>query len=162
MSGFSINLATLPAGRSRLEVESTAGGVGLADAEWPGEIRADLSLDRAGEQITVRGLLRAQTRQECVRCLKVYDHAIETELVVYADRSGSSRHVAEEGDLEREDLMKFHDGRSLDVGPEVREALLLEVPMSPRCREDCRGLCATCGADLNEGPCGCESTRSAG
>jgi uncharacterized protein len=30
------------------------------------------------------------------------------------------------------------------------------VPIAPHCREDCQGLCPRCGADLNQGPCGCE------
>jgi uncharacterized protein len=43
-----------------------------------------------------------------------------------------------------------------DLGPYVREALLLTAPDTPHCREDCRGLCAHCGVDLNEEPCRCE------
>jgi uncharacterized protein len=159
MSGFHFNLATLPQGTSRLEVEATPAGIGLPEADWPSDILAGVALDRAGEQVTVRGDIRATARLECVRCLKVFDLPVETELVVYADRSGTSRHIVEEDDLERDDHMKFHDGRTLDVSEEVREALLLELPMAPRCREDCRGLCPRCGADLNEGPCGCEAER---
>jgi uncharacterized protein len=49
--------------------------------------------------------------------------------------------------------MKFHDGRKLELSEAAREALLLEVPMAPRCREDCRGLCPVCGADRNVEPC---------
>ena len=37
----------------------------------------------------------------------------------------------------------------------VRESLLLELPITPRCREECPGLCPKCGHDLNDGPCGC-------
>lgn len=159
MSGFHINLATLPAGTSRLEVEASPAGIGLSEGAWPEAIRIGLSLDKAGEQVTVRGIVRTAARLECVRCLKTFDLAVETDLVVYADRAGTSRHVVEEDDLERDDYMKFHDGRMLDVGEEVREALLLEIPMAPHCREDCRGLCPRCGADLNEGPCGCGADR---
>ena len=43
----------------------------------------------------------------------------------------------------------------LDLKPLVRDALLLELPIAPLCRADCQGLCPTCGADLNRGPCGC-------
>jgi uncharacterized protein len=43
----------------------------------------------------------------------------------------------------------------LDLGEIIREALILAVPEFPLCREDCRGLCPRCGADLNDGPCGC-------
>lgn len=157
MSGFHFNLATLPQGTSRLEVESTAAGVGLPEAEWPSAIRADVVLDKAGEQVTVRGTVRAVARLECVRCLESFDLEVASELMLYADRAGTSRHLVDEGELERDDHMKFHDGRKLDVAEEVRESLLIELPMAPHCREDCRGLCPRCGANLNLGPCGCEA-----
>jgi uncharacterized protein len=43
----------------------------------------------------------------------------------------------------------------LELGDVIREALILAVPEFPLCREGCRGLCPSCGADLNDGPCGC-------
>jgi uncharacterized protein len=43
----------------------------------------------------------------------------------------------------------------IDLGPLVRDAIVLELPMAPLCREDCAGLCPQCGADRNEAPCGC-------
>lgn len=43
----------------------------------------------------------------------------------------------------------------LETRPIVIEQIHLGIPMKPLCREDCKGLCGTCGGDLNEGPCGC-------
>jgi uncharacterized protein len=43
----------------------------------------------------------------------------------------------------------------VDLSPAVREELALAAPAYPVCREDCAGLCPTCGADLNQGPCQC-------
>jgi uncharacterized protein len=48
-------------------------------------------------------------------------------------------------------------GDLLDLGPMIRDAIVLELPLAPLCREDCEGLCAQCGADLNTGLCGCEA-----
>ena len=45
----------------------------------------------------------------------------------------------------------------LDLAPMVREEVLLGVPEAPLCRPDCPGLCPTCGADLQTGPCGCST-----
>ena len=53
------------------------------------------------------------------------------------------------------DAFPIEHGR-LDLTPMVREEVLLAIPDSPLCRPDCAGLCPTCGADLNAGPCGCE------
>lgn len=46
-------------------------------------------------------------------------------------------------------------GDELDLGPMVRDAVVLELPLAPVCRPDCAGLCLQCGADRNEGDCGC-------
>jgi uncharacterized protein len=43
----------------------------------------------------------------------------------------------------------------------VREAVVLEEPIQLLCRSDCRGLCAQCGQDWNQGPCGCAATAAA-
>ena len=45
---------------------------------------------------------------------------------------------------------------SIDLGDMVTEQLQLRVPIKPLCREDCKGLCGNCGADLNEGRCACD------
>ena len=47
----------------------------------------------------------------------------------------------------------------IDLGPLVRDAIVLELPMAPLCREDCAGLCPQCGANRNEGDCGCVAPR---
>jgi uncharacterized protein len=51
------------------------------------------------------------------------------------------------------------DDDDIDLGPLVRDALVLELPMAPLCRQDCAGLCPRCGANLNEGACGCVAPR---
>ena len=48
---------------------------------------------------------------------------------------------------------------TIDLGPLVRDAVVLELPMAPLCREDCAGLCPQCGANRNEGDCGCVAPR---
>jgi DUF177 domain-containing protein len=48
----------------------------------------------------------------------------------------------------------------VDLRPVLREEMALAVPAYFQCREDCAGLCPRCGADLNQGPCGCAATES--
>lgn len=49
-----------------------------------------------------------------------------------------------------------HDREVVDLSGIVREYLLLSIPITTLCREDCKGLCPSCGADLNKTQCGCE------
>ena len=58
-----------------------------------------------------------------------------------------------------DDHLIWYEGEEIDLSPLLRERLLLALPTLPLCRDDCRGLCARCGADLNAGPCGCAARR---
>jgi len=155
MSAMILDLATLPTGRSQVELDSDAAGLGLAVSEWPRPIRAELGVEKNGERVSVRGRLLATAELDCVRCLKRFELSVRPAFEIYAERAGAARRPREEDELERDDYMMFHDGRRLDLGEQARETLLLEIPVAPHCREDCAGLCPRCGADLNEGPCGC-------
>jgi uncharacterized protein len=46
------------------------------------------------------------------------------------------------------------EGEAIDLEPVVRDAVMLALPLNPLCTEACKGLCSTCGAELNEGDCG--------
>ncbi len=154
MSGFLLDLAQLPQGTSRLGLDADAADIGLAPEDWPGRVFGEATVERNGDRISIRCAIRSMAWLECVRCLKGFEREIEATLDVFADRQGKGSRRDEE-ELERGDFMMFHDGRRLELGGEVRESLLLELPMAPHCREDCRGLCPRCGADLNDGPCSC-------
>jgi uncharacterized protein len=154
MSDFILDLATLKPTLNRVEIEAPTAEVGLLDAEWRGTVRAVLRVEKSGERVSVRGDVSAAVQLECVRCLREFDLEVSAPFTAYADRRGKAS-AAEEEALERDDYMLFHDGRRLDLREGVRETLLLELPITPRCREDCPGLCPKCGADLNLGPCAC-------
>jgi uncharacterized protein len=161
ISGFDLDLPTLRTGASGLQLEAEAHDIGLPDTEWSGVVSGDCTVERNGDRINVRGQLRAVAWLECVRCLKGFEYPLRVPFEVFAERAGTSRHRDEEAELERDDYMRFHDGKHLDLRGDAREALLLELPMTPRCREGCLGLCPTCGADRNEGPCTCSASTGA-
>ncbi len=154
MSRFAIDLGSLRQGLTRFELEVEAQELDLPEDGWVGPIRGAFDVEKTGESVSVRGAVTATARLECVRCLAAFDRSVRGPLEVFAERAGGGR-SRDEADLERDAYMRFHDGRQLDLAEEAREVLLLELPMVPHCREDCRGLCPKCGADRNAGPCGC-------
>jgi uncharacterized protein len=154
MTGFVLDLSTLRPSMDRVEAEGAASEVGLSQPEWREQVRGSFSVEKSGERVSVRGTVQTRAHLECVRCLREFDLPLEASLVVYAERSGSTSRDEQEA-LERDDYMLFHDGRRLDLREAVREGLLLELPITPRCREDCPGLCPRCGAELALGACDC-------
>ena len=154
MSPFVLDLSRLSQGSSQISLEVDAPELGLPAAGWPGRVLGDIRVERNGERITVRGRVRAAAWLECFRCLRGFELTLDVPFEVFAEKSGKGSH-RDEVELERDDYMMFHDGRKLDLSGQVREALLLELPIAPHCRENCEGLCPKCGADLNDGPCAC-------
>lgn len=95
----------------------------------------------------------------CMRCLAPVPQRVEEDLTLLFVRETESTEDAEL-ELSGEDLGLVHvDGEELELMPFLVEQLQLNVPMKPLCREACAGLCSECGANLNEGPCGCEQER---
>jgi len=154
MSGFVLDLSTLRPAMDRVEAEGAAAEVGLSQPEWREQVHGSFTVEKSGERVSVRGAVRSRAHLECVRCLREFELPLEAPLVVYAERKGSTSRAEQEA-LERDDFMLFHDGRRLDLRETVREALLLEMPITPHCREDCPGLCPRCGAELALGACDC-------
>jgi uncharacterized protein len=105
-----------------------------------GSIRAT----RTPQGILLQVILQAQTLLECVRCLTVFQQSLNvafTELYAF-----SQRYITDSGLLMPETGI-------IDLAPVLREYVLLEIPISPLCRVDCKGLCLICGNNLNESTC---------
>ena len=91
---------------------------------------------------------------ECSRCLVAYPFETREDFTLLL-----TKRVATSGKdvpLTGEDLDEyFYDDPLVPVAPIAEEWIQMAVPMKPLCREDCRGLCPTCGEDLNVTECGC-------
>lgn len=112
-----------------------------------------------GGSLHVRGHLNLHTSGPCARCLADTPLALDQELDLFflPESKALSEYDDEEGaQLEDRDLVvTFYKGDILDLAGIVREQILLAQPMKRLCREDCKGVCPTCGADRNLTPCGC-------
>lgn len=154
MSALRVQLATLADGHSQLHFEVSPADLGLEPEEWPAPILLDAEVDRRGDQITLRGRLATGILEDCARCLSSFRSLLETEFTAIADRGGD---LAPGDAQEMDDYLIFHDGRVLELDELAREQAVLGRPIQSLCRPGCKGLCPRCGADLNEGPCGCGS-----
>jgi uncharacterized protein len=107
-------------------------------------IKGVVRVSRTPQGLLIQAKLSAATPAECVRCLSDFPQLLESdfsELYAFNKRS-----ITESG------LILPEDGK-IDLEPILREYLLLEIPISPLCRLDCKGLCIECGQNLNEGAC---------
>jgi uncharacterized protein len=108
----------------------------------------------------LRARLSYEQTLSCNRCLKpIVDHAeSEVELMILVERhpEAGGEHALHERELGQ----LYVPDEVLETDPILIEQLQLNIPMKPLCREDCKGLCPVCGADLNAGACSCEESRT--
>jgi uncharacterized protein len=148
-------LREIPEGHSRIEREQPAEPLELAPWFTPGgPFQVNLDVDRRGDAVTLRGTATGVGIFPCARCLRDVPLPLKAELVVLADRRGADD-PRDERALEEEGSVLYHEGLEIDLGPTLREALILEVPLVVLCRSDCPGLCPVCGQDRNEVACTC-------
>jgi uncharacterized protein len=120
--------------------------------------KAHLELIKAHSEIIITGKVSAELELECSRCLKSFRRTMdETVHVVYhpADEIGADRHELKDDEMD----MGFYQGEEIDLRDLVREQIMLNIQMKPLCDEQCRGICAQCGTDLNNGACNCETGK---
>lgn len=134
----------------------------LAGLEESGECRflesldLNFSVEKEFDHIRVQGRVATRVRLTCSRCLVEYDTELVSIFAVFYSKA-SKIPVEEEVALSEGDLVSAsYDGEYIDFTSEIEEQVLLEIPYKPLCREDCKGLCVKCGADLNSGECGCD------
>jgi len=122
----------------------------LGPVAWQGRVTY------AEPDFYLRARLDYEQTLACHRCLEPVVEPVSTEVELMLEVEGGQP-MGGEHELGEDDLGVVQvDGEIFDPAPLLREQLLLAVPMKPLCRDDCKGLCPHCGADRNEGTCGCK------
>lgn len=122
-------------------------------------------MERGEDQaVHFRGRLGARLRLHCGRCLEPYGHTLDEDLdLFFMPRGIEPEADEEEQDVELSDrdmVVAYYAEDRIDLGEMVREQLHLAVPLRRLCREDCRGLCPSCGVNRNSASCQCQPTET--
>ena len=153
---FLVNIAALrpTGGRHHVVRTGRLDGLAITSSAVPpdAEVRVDADVEVVNGGVVVTGTVSSTWVGECRRCLRS----------VCGPLTANVREVYERAPRVRDDELDDDEaetyplaGDTVDLVPLARDALLLELPLAPLCREDCEGLCPTCGADRSEQPCAC-------
>lgn len=156
----------------RIEVESLTGAarpfthtyrpeeVALGEEEHArltSEAKVEGAASRKGEEIRLRGKIETEVEVACDRCLAPLRLPLEVEFDTAFIPREAEAVKAENVELLAADLgLSAYEGDAVDLDELVREQITLALPSRRLCREECKGLCERCGADLNAGECDCE------
>jgi uncharacterized protein len=109
------------------------------------DLDLDLRLESVMEGVLVSGLVSAPLSGECGRCLEPVASIIEVEL--------QELYAYPESDAPDDEVSRLV-GDLIDLTPALRDAVVLALPLTPLCEDDCPGLCVECGARLADVDCG--------
>jgi len=136
-----INVKRIPVGGETLQGVEPAAIMELdePDVRFLREITYDFFAQIQGKALLVTGTLATAATLRCSRCLTVFDLPLHVSQFVFHE--------------------ELHGEDFVDLTANVREDILLELPQRALCEQDCKGLCPSCGKNLNEGHCRCEPSQ---
>lgn len=136
--------------------------IGIEEKDFEGHeifdklVRADVTLTKTNHVYYIRLKASSEPRLLCDRCLTEIRREVQgTFEVVYSDMK--SQTGRSDGEIRLIDVRRANE---IALDKDVADTLLLAMPSKVLCREDCRGLCAQCGADLNTEPCEHERAKT--
>lgn len=124
--------------------------VGAEEFVAKGPASYSVTVTNCGTGLVANGRIELPVTAICSRCLCDFATKIEGEVEGFYVHPGHDEDVPEEQDVEYISI-----DETIDLGPALLAALILDAPFAPLHDENCAGICPTCGADLNEGPCEC-------
>ena len=152
------DLSKLRGSRQHVERTFPPSAFDPQDPEYRVAAPVELTLDvvRLGaEAFAVSGRVRARLTVECSRCVEPFDVPVDAgfdlRYVALAENVGEGEREVGEEDL----TTAYYREGMLDLIDLVREQFVLALPMKPLCTDSCRGLCPTCGTNLNKTQCDC-------
>ena len=159
MSQYFIDLKDLGQDKLSFEALFEPGVVDFAQDNIRQVGRLDWAVlaERAGEEIRVTGTLDATFDLTCSRCLEPAQiHVNKPFDLFFRERDEALFDEDAEVALDEKDTRTaFFTGTKLAIGDILHEQILLALPMKALCRVDCKGLCPTCGTNLNASSCNC-------
>ncbi len=120
------------------------------------DIIVEASLDKTGNQFLLKSTIRVNGTFECDRCICQFGRMLQSSYQMYYSADG-----ADHGQIDRAEIQVIPTGLTvIDLSDDVRQTILLSIPLKLLCNDGCEGLCPHCGANLNSERCACSTTSS--
>ncbi len=141
----------LPSEKLNARIEKTREGSPTYDVISPPQ--TDLRIELQRLNVFINGDVDAQFRTICSRCAEETEFALHVPIkLTMKPKSKRAIPGADDEGLE----FGVYEGEEIDCGDIVEEYIILALPFTVLCSENCKGLCATCGVNLNRESCHCQ------
>ena len=127
------------------------------DFDFAPAVTVRLDYYRAGQELFFQGHVSGSVTGHCARCLEEYPFILGTDFTIVL--LPKTDEVVPEEELTDDELdLSVYEGDELDLSPLLREQIILALPTRPLCDDSCKGLCPTCGLNLNVESCSCTAS----
>ncbi len=125
--------------------------------KFTGFVQGDITAAHEYDHIRVSGRVSVPLSLSCSRCLVDYDSFVDVNFTVFFRKDTENQAVdGDDIELGEQDLLSsIYQGDEIDLTHEIEEQVAMEIPLKPLCSENCKGLCHSCGIDLNISKCTC-------
>jgi len=159
-----LNVHEIEEGAKRLVFDESTEGLNdllvhgqVHDFDFPATVSVRLDYYRAGQELFFQGQISGDVIGHCGRCLEDYGFPLDADFSVLL--VPKTEDLTAETELTGDELdLSVYEGDIVDLTPLLREQIILALPTRPLCDEDCKGLCPTCGMNLNMETCRCAAT----
>jgi uncharacterized protein len=118
-------------------------------------INVKIEIYRVGQKYVLNGAFKGALRVVCDRCLDTYSQEVSSKFNSFLTPSPEDAEKVELELMEDDMEVAFIKDDEVDLHHIIREQLYLSLPIKCLCRNNCLGLCAKCGCNLNENTCEC-------
>jgi len=136
------------------------------ECEFAAPLRTALRALRIGDLVEIDGDIETSVRLPCSRCLQPFETPLKSSFALtfmQQEADVMEDTESQEVELNAEDMgIVYFQGEKINLKDAIQEQVVMEFPLRPLCKLNCKGLCPKCGTDLNEAPCDCEQRPSPG
>jgi len=123
-------------------------------------VRYELTVRKIDDTVSIEGPVALEAILSCSRCLDEFRLPLSLNMAIKLTPK-SELPCSSEMELHSEDLdVYYYEGDEIDIDPFVYEEVMLNIPVRPLCKEECKGICGNCGKNRNTEPCNCHEAPS--
>jgi len=147
-----LHLPSYPRGHHQILETLESAQPDLDGSLFPRAIEVRIQFDRQDPYLRLDCQLKTSIHRICDRCLADYDNSVIADARLVFVLGAMPSHSNEDA----EEIQYIPaDSQEIDLSADLRDILMLSLPMKSLCHDDCKGLCSRCGQNLNEGLCLC-------
>ncbi|UCD95185.1 MAG: DUF177 domain-containing protein [Candidatus Zixiibacteriota bacterium] len=138
-----------------LDFEADSADFGIEGVSFRDLMSVRMTIQKVVEEYYCQGYVAVSVEEECSRCLEMFDSELSGDLTFIVKTDEGEAVMATDT---RAEIVHVRSGEPVvEMNELIRQTLILSIPLKPLCSPECRGLCPSCGVNLNEETCTCKT-----